>query len=241
MVYKASHSVYYKKCTENIPYLRTINNQKTKTISMKKLILLSIVLCVVSTISAQIRFGIRAGANLSNLYTSDSNTGLNSDQYKGKFGYHLGGMMEYSLSDMFSIQPELMYLNHGANLKKENSFLMKDGHITLNTLQLPLNLKAQFNMGKSSSKVFVYGGPYIGYNIYGKVAGKIEGKDVDNKLYTKGSNMKRFDYGVGIGIGIEVNKFIISLGNQYGINDLSGPENGKMRVGNLSLSTGYFF
>lgn len=208
---------------------------------MKKLILLSIVLFLVATAGAQIRFGVKAGGNFSNLYTSGSNEGINSEQYKGRFGYHFGGMMEYTLSEMFSIQPELMYLNHGANLKKDNSFSMTDGHITLNTLQLPINLKAKFNMGNSGSKIFVYGGPYIGYNIYGKVAGKIDGKAVDNELYTKDSNMKRFDYGVGIGVGIEMNKFILSLGNQYGINDISGSEKGKMRAGNLSLSVGYFF
>ncbi|PXV62320.1 outer membrane protein with beta-barrel domain [Dysgonomonas alginatilytica] len=208
---------------------------------MKKLILLSIVLCFVATVSAQIRYGIKAGGNLSFLYTSGSNEGFNSDQYNGRFGYHFGGVMEYSLSEIFSIQPELMYLNHGASLKKDNSFGMKDGHITLNTLQLPINLKASFNMGKSNSKVFVYGGPYIGYNIYGKVAGKVDGKAVDNELYTKDSNMKRFDYGVGIGVGIEVNKFVISLGNQIGMNDISGSEKGKMKTGNLSLSAGYFF
>lgn len=208
---------------------------------MKKFILLSIVLCVVATMSAQIRYGVKAGGNLSFLYTSGSNEGLNSDQYNGKFGYHFGGMLEYSLSDMFAIQPELMYLNHGANLKKDNSFLMKDGHITLNTLQLPVNLKASFNLGNSNSKVFVYGGPYVGYNVYGKVAGKIDGVAVDNELFSKGSNMKRWDYGVGIGVGIEVNKFVLSLGNQIGLNDISGSDNGKMKTGNLSLSAGYFF
>lgn len=208
---------------------------------MKKLILLSIILCFVTTVGAQIRFGIKAGASFSTLYTSGTNTGLNSDQYKSKVGYHFGVMMEYSLSEKFSIQPEFMYLNHGANLKKDNSFLMTDGHITLNTLQLPVNLKAKFDLGIINSKVFVYAGPYIGYNIYGKVAGKIDGKNIDNKLYDKDSDMKRFDYGVGIGFGIEINNFILSTGNQYGVNDISGSEKGKMRVGNVSVTVGYFF
>lgn len=208
---------------------------------MKKLVVLSIVLCFIATVSAQIRFGVKAGGNMSFLYTSGSNEGFNSDQYNGKLGYHFGGMMEYSLSEMFSIQPELMYLNHGANLKKNNSFGMKDAHITLNTLQLPINLKAKFNVGKSNSKVFVYGGPYVGYNMYGKVAGKIDGLKVDNELYAKGSNMKRLDYGVGIGVGVEVNKFVLSLGNQIGMNDISGSEKGKMKTGNINISAGYFF
>lgn len=207
---------------------------------MKKLVLLSIVLCVVTGINAQIRFGVKAGANYSNLYTSGSSQGLNNDQYKGRFSYHFGGVMEYSLSDMFAIQPELMYMNQGANMKNNNSFGMKDGHVTLNSLQLPVNLKASFNTG-GKAKLFVYAGPYVGYNIYGKVKGKIDGATTDQELYSKGSKMRRWDYGVGVGAGVEVNKFTIGIGNQFGLQDISGSETGKMKAGNLTVSVGYFF
>ncbi len=82
---------------------------------MKKLITLSAILCLVTNINAQIRFGIKAGGNFSNLYTINSNQGLNNNQHKGRFSYYFGGVMEFSLTHMFSIQPEIMYLNHGAN------------------------------------------------------------------------------------------------------------------------------
>lgn len=208
---------------------------------MKKLILLAIVLCSVTVANAQTRFGIKAGGNLSFLYTNGSSEGTNADQYNGRFGYHVGAIVEHSFSNMFSIQPELTYLNHGANLKSNNSFGMKNGHVTLNTLQLPINIKATFNMGSSDSKWFVYAGPYIGYNMYGKVAGKIDGTATSNDLFTKGSDMQRLDYGVGVGMGIEVKKMVLTLSNQMGQNDISGSEKGKMKTGNISLSAGYFF
>ncbi len=206
---------------------------------MKKLVLLSIILLSVISVNAQIRFGVKAGGNFSNLYTNERSQGLNSDQYKGRFSYHFGAMMEYSLNEMFSIQPELMYLNHGANLKSDNSFLMKDGHITLNSLQLPLNVKAKFNVG--NNKLFIYTGPYLSYHMYGKARGKIDGSSVDQKLFSKGSDMKRWDYGIGLGVGMEVNKFVFVLGNQYGLKDISGSADGKMKTGNITLSAGYFF
>lgn len=207
---------------------------------MKKLILIAVVLSLTTSISAQIRFGVKAGGNMSTLYTNEQAGGLNSDQYKFRFSYHFGAMMEYSLTDMFSLQPEIMYLNHGANLKSDNSFMMKDGHITLNTLQLPINAKAKFNAGKST-KVFVYAGPYLAYHVYGKARGKIDGASADKELFSKGSDMKRFDYGVGLGVGLEMNKFTLTLGNQYGLYDISGSAKGRMKTGNLSLSAGYFF
>lgn len=207
---------------------------------MKKLILTTIVLCFATiTMSAQIRFGVKAGTNLSNLYVSGNNQGINADQYKARVSYHFGGMMEYSLSDIFAIEPELMYTNGGANLKKENSFGMSDGHITLNSVQLPVNLKASFGLG--DKKIFVYGGPYLSYNMYGKAKGKINGKAEDTEIFSKGSDMKRWDYGVGIGVGIEINKLVLSLNNQIGLADINGAEGSKMKSGNISLSIGYFF
>jgi len=205
---------------------------------MKKLVLISIALCFVTVMNAQIRFGVKAGGNFSNLYVSGDKSGINADQYKGRFSYHFGGMMEYSFSKIFSIQPELLYLNHGANMKSDNSFGMKDGHITLNSLQLPVNLKATFDLGKN--KVFIYGGPYLSYHMYGKSTGKIDGKSVDQKLFTKESDMKRWDYGIGIGAGMEINKFVIAVGNQRGLCDINGG-GGKMKTGNITVSAGYFF
>lgn len=206
---------------------------------MKKFILLSAIFCLATSINAQVRFGVKAGGNFSHLYTSGSSQGINSDQYKGRFGYHFGGVMEYSFSNIFSIQPELMYLHQGANLKKENSFGIKDGHVTLNNLQLPVNLKAAWNTNKA--RLFVYAGPYIGYNMYGKVVGKTGSESVDHKLFSKGSNMERWDYGVGFGIGAEINKFTMTLGNQIGMHDISGEKKGRMKAGNITLSLGYFF
>jgi len=206
---------------------------------MKKLILAVIAICFVSTMSAQVRFGVKAGGNFSQLYVSGDRTGIAADQYKGRFGYHFGGMVEYSFSDMFAIQPELQYLHHGANLKSTNSFGMKDGHVTLNSLQLPVNMKMSFNV--KNTRLFVYAGPYLSYTMYGKAQGKVDGISTDHKLFGKGSDMKRLDYGVGVGAGVEVNKFVLTLGNQFSPNDISGVKGSKMKAGNISLSVGYFF
>jgi len=206
---------------------------------MKKLILIATILFAVANLSAQIRFGVKAGANFSTLYVSGDRTGINAEQYKGRFSYHFGAVMEYSINEMFSIQPEFMYMNQGSNLKKDNSFSMTDGHVTLNTLQLPVNLKVKFPVGKN--QIFVYGGPYLSYHIYGKVAGKIDGKKEDFELFKKGDDMKRLDYGVGVGVGMEINKFAIGLGNQFGLADINGASGSKMKTGNLTVSVGYFF
>ena len=90
--------------------------------------------------------------------------------------------------------------------------------------------------------MFVYEGPDLSFQMYGKARGKLNGnsKATVIELYSKGSDMKRWDYGVGIGAGVEIDKFIIGIGNQIGIANINGGA-GKMRAGNITISAGYFF
>ncbi|HLS12512.1 MAG TPA: porin family protein [Flavobacteriaceae bacterium] len=77
---------------------------------MKKLILIiSVFIFTISTIQAQknVTFGAKAGINLSNL-SSDNFTST-----KMRTGFHLGLLAEIPLSNIFSIQPELLYSTQG--------------------------------------------------------------------------------------------------------------------------------
>jgi hypothetical protein len=57
-----------------------------------------------------IRFGLKAGANLSNL----SGDLVNQNQYNNRFGFHGGVMLNFGLAnDLISIQPEVLYSQKG--------------------------------------------------------------------------------------------------------------------------------
>lgn len=56
-----------------------------------------------------IRFGVKAGANLSNL----AGDVVNQDQFKNRFGFHGGVMVNFGLGDIVSIQPEVLYSQKG--------------------------------------------------------------------------------------------------------------------------------
>lgn len=205
---------------------------------MKKLIVLSIALCSFMCINAQFRFGVKAGANVSRMNVKQSGIKMDDDNSKRRVGYHFGAMMEYSINDMFAIQPELMYINHGTSFK--NLYSLEKARINMNTLQLPVNLKASIGVGKT--RLFAYGGPYVSYSMYGKLKGKEDGVRISEELYGKGSDMKRWDYGVGFGVGVEFkNGITLSVGNQIGLGDIDGAKNNRMRIKNETLSIGYFF
>jgi hypothetical protein len=76
---------------------------KIKIQLMKKGLLLFVCAISIATITqAQVRFGFKAGANLANI-TGDV------DGTKMKFGFNVGGVAKISVSESFSVQPELVY------------------------------------------------------------------------------------------------------------------------------------
>lgn len=81
---------------------------------MKKLLLSAAValLAAAAAPSAHaqgLRFGVKAGANLSNL----AGDLVNQDQYKNRWGFQGGVMLNFGLGDILSIQPEVLYSQKG--------------------------------------------------------------------------------------------------------------------------------
>lgn len=77
---------------------------------MKKVILtISAVLAFGFANAQDIKFGVKAGANFSNL-TGDADD-LNLD---GRTGFYVGGLADFAISEKFHVQPELLYSMEGA-------------------------------------------------------------------------------------------------------------------------------
>ena len=78
---------------------------------MKKLLLTAAAVFALTTVNAQdITFGVKAGINFANTNVSDSDENLD-----GITSFHFGGVVEFSVSETFSIQPELLYSAQGTS------------------------------------------------------------------------------------------------------------------------------
>jgi hypothetical protein len=103
-------------------------------------------------------------------------------------------------------------------------------------IQLPVNLK--YTMGVENLKLYVTAGPYFGYALSAKMKAKveIEGNSVSASadLFGEeaGFDAKHFDFDVGIGLGVEVSKFTVGAGYQYGIANLTGVKGGTLKFRN---------
>ena len=133
-----------------------------------------------------VQFGVKAGVNLATL--SGDVSDLDS-----RFSFHLGAVAEIPLSEVFSVQPELLYSGQG--------FKAGDDVVKLDYINLPIMAKYYVADGFS-----IEAGPQIGYMLSAKSEIDDEG-DV-------GYEYQLFDFGVNIGLGYKPNSEL-NLGIRY--------------------------
>ncbi len=170
---------------------------------MKKLPILLGILCLSQLVFAQnTRFGLRGGLNIANQKVSVDFMGQKASQSGDAIpSFHIGGMGEIQLSDLFFIQPSLLLSGKGTNYSGEddqgNPVKAK---IRPFYLELPINLVVKTQLPNSNLSIYGGAGPSLGYGIFGKVKG---GDNGDEDAFQDGG-FKRFDFGVNLLAGVEL-------------------------------------
>ena len=202
---------------------------------MKKvyIVLLAAVLTA-SYAQAQFTFGLRTGFNL----TTMTEEGIDT---KMKPGFQIGVVGDYALSDNFSIQPGVLFATQGFrwNLSLMGADLKTS--INLNYLQIPVN--AQYKLDLGGMNLLLQAGPYLGYAVSGKVIAKAGGLKEEEKI-NFGSNkeeMKAFDFGLGLGAGLQFGNIQAGLGYNIGLANLSNVEDSSTKNNGLALTVTYLF
>jgi hypothetical protein len=151
---------------------------------------------------AQIQFGVKAGANISNIigdHNHDINTGeypQNGIQYKTKIGYNGGVFVTIPIKGKFSLQPELIYSLQGASFTLHNTDVSGNiisngtGHLNLSYVQIPVLAKFTFH-----HRFYAQTGPQIGLLVSAKQ------NNYEGQSYSVGSSFQSVDIAWGVGIG----------------------------------------
>ena len=118
---------------------------------MKKGLLLFVCVLALTTLSqAQVRFGVKAGINLANV------SGDDVDGNSMKIGFNAGAVAKISVSEAFSIQPEIVYSDQGAKLEDD---------VKLNLSYINIPILAQYNTGG----FIIETGPQFGFRMGAKL------------------------------------------------------------------------
>jgi len=192
---------------------------------MKKIILTAAAVFALSFANAQdVKFGAKAGLNLSNIGGDLENT-------SSKVGFQVGGFAEIKVSDKFAIQPELVFSTLGA--KVDEAHLGIPDKYTFTSAYLNIPLLAKYYITDEFS---LEAGPQIGFLMSAK--DKAEGASDDVKDY-----YESIDFGLNFGAGYDVSKNI-NLGVRYSlglsnIRIVSGDY--KENNSNIAIAVGYKF
>ena len=185
---------------------------------MKKIAFLIIIaVCGFSQVRAQ-NFGVKAGYNYSTLSGETSSIST----IEGLSGFYIGGLVELPISNMLSIQPELIFSRQGVDLRqglKNLSIRTDTSEIRLDYLNIPIMAKVNL------CPIFLEGGVQFGFLVNKpKVDSYIANVYLRNLLDKDSYNS--FDFGVGAGLGVKLNqhffvetRYTYSLTNVFDSND----------------------
>ena len=204
---------------------------------MKKLkfTLLTVALMVATIASAQVSLGIKGGLNMSNM------VGDEIDDNNMKLGFHVGLAGDYEFAPNAALQTGLYFTTKGYKYDTDNTEYTEN----LMYLQLPIHFAYKVDASPGSRIVF-HAGPYLAYGIGGERNLK-SGEwldatwDVDDIFGDESHQYKPFDAGLGLGVGAELGSFLLDLGWDLGLVNISNMDNAKVRNQNAYLSVGYRF
>jgi len=213
-----------------------------------KTILITIALSIGVFANAQdkpLTFGVKAGMNLSN-FSGDGAKGSDA-----KVGFNVGLTLDYAFSQDLYLMTGLEFSMKGA--KDEGP--VSEGDVSFNGketsnpmyLQIPIHIGYKFPVTDNTNLV-LHVGPYVAYGIAGKykldgigTVGDVSGHIKPEIDFFSDDRAKRFDFGLGLGIGVEFGKFGVGLGYDLGLLNISQYKEAKVRNMNAYLTVGYKF
>lgn len=202
---------------------------------MKKIILFALfALGVTFSSNAQkLGYGFQLGGNISGIREQPEQLYLGT-----KFGFQLGGFVDYYIAEKIYTKANLIFITKGA--RNEATALGLNIYTDINPmyLQLPIVIGYSFNLNKDINLDISFGG-YLSLGIAGKSKSEINGNGANDRnvsinyfdetndadLVYLGNN-NRFDSGLRFGAGINVNKLLfISLDYDLGLKNIYNDKN----------------
>ncbi len=220
---------------------------------MKKILVIAFGTFLFPTAKSNAQVYVQGGLNLANISNSTSGS---VDNNKDLTTFSAGLLFRSNSSGALSVESGLLLDGRGS--KVQSGFGDTYYKVTFNPwyLELPVNLIVRVPLG-SGPNIFFSGGPYVAMGIAGKSKfeghlGDISGSQTENIKFSSDdpttddqaySKLKRYDYGLNIGAGVDLKAIILKVNYGYGLskihsNETNNDENDKDKYRTLSFSIG---
>lgn len=198
--------------------------------------IVSILLLPNSSLSIELTGGPKIGANFANLYgenVKEAEEELGED-FKSKLGICVGGFITFNISEMFAIQPEVLYSMKGS--KAEGTLFGETFKVKFNLsyLEIPVLVKLRITT-RGNVKPNIFAGPSLAIKLSGKTKTEYAGESEEDDL----EDIKDTDIGLIIGAGVDFGKLTVDLRYNLGLTKLSEEDDVKNKA--ISLMIGYSF
>ena len=189
------------------------------------------VLFSTATYAQDLKFGVNAGMNLSNMSGDYDNT-------KANIGFQVGVTVDYFLTPEIFLQSGLSFTTKG--VKFDDLPGISDPKIGESYLQLPIRVGYSIPVSDGFNINFNVG-PYLAYGVGGKTKMNILGVSGEGDTFGDNGAHERFDFGVGAGVGADFGPIAVNIGYEYGITNASKIDNVSVHNNNAFLTLGYKF
>jgi len=153
-------------------------------------------------------FGLKGGMNFSNFGGDDAGT------WDSRTGFSFGGFANSSFSDLFFVQPELLYTTKGAATTSAFGAGERETRtLKFSYLEIPILGKFVIPFSDSNFLPMLYAGPYMAFKLSSKL--HIESDDLDTESSFDDARTTDFGFVFGGGVGVPIRENIIGLEIRY--------------------------
>ena len=206
---------------------------------MKKILFIAI--SVAATTLAKSQTYIQGGVNLANI-TQTANGQTEKNNMLTTF--NVGLLSRFGISHTIDLESGVIYSGRGSKAETYYTSTTNDNYVKTKFnpfyIEVPLNLVVRIPL-PSKLNLFVYGGPYASMGVAGKSTSesKIFGVSGSSEQNIKFANdnpftsrqddaaynkLKRFDFGLNAGAGLDLRKVILKVNYGYGFTKINSTE-----------------
>jgi hypothetical protein len=225
---------------------------------MKKLLVLALCAGIFTTAKSQVY--VQGGLNLANISVGKSGETEDNNMLTT---FNAGILGRFNLSTVFDLETGLLLDGRGSKANTYFTNSTEDNYVksTFNPLYLEVPLNFVFRIPlEEKTNIFLNAGPYAAMGIAGKskLETRIFGATTKSERTIKFSNddptttqqedagydkLKRFDYGVNVGGGIDLGKILLKVNYGMGFAKINSTEsdnsaNDKNKYRTVSVSLG---
>jgi len=157
--------------------------------------------------------GLKAGVNFSDLTGDDVVEGEDLIQVgeESRTGLVLGAFLTFNLSEMFALQPEVLYTQKGQDIEVEQAGELFNQETQLNYLEIPLLAKLSFADAEAGVRPNVFAGPAM--SILMDTETEVETPVGGGTIITpEEDDFNDVDWGLVFGAGLDFNLSGLVLG-----------------------------